>query len=198
MNLFRSLTAVKGTVIPVLIIIALLFCTSCRWEKETKGGVEFAVLKDSNQKHYNCAKYTYAKLTATSPDSCTKIEHDMSVAALKTKLNKKNSGYTRYKEESDCKCEKGGKNNKNCAVLYYNEEDGEGFHWAALDTKLCNWGGKLSSTGKIARSEKAEDYIKRLDSELQKTTKMEFYCKDKNSSYISDEDLHDNAKPCTN
>ena len=165
-----------------------------KWDKEEKGGVKFDVLKDSDKKKYNCGDYTDAKLSGKSPDSCGSEDHSVSVDKLKKKLDK-DPKYTAHKnDDSKCGCGKG--KSKNCAVMYYNKEDEAGFHWAAFDSKRCDWGGKLSSSGKIVRFKNPGDYIKRFDKEEQKKTGMIFYCKDEDPPYISDEDLHDGAKNC--
>ena len=70
------------------------------------------------------------------------------------------------------------------------------FHVAAFDPDFCDWGGKLSSSGPIARFETPADYVKSLDADVQADTVYECWCKAGAgpATPISDEDLSKGAK----
>lgn len=164
-----------------------------KWKKKEKNGHEFDVLPTPDDHKYNCGDYTDAKLNGTSPDNCTNDDHKISVDKLKKKLENSDSGYTKKTDGSKC----GTAQSKICAVMYYNKEDGEAFHWAAYDGDRGDWGGKISANGDIVRFKKPEDYLKWLSEEVRESTGMVFYCKEGEPKKISDEKLDEGTKPCT-
>lgn len=151
------------------------------------GGVDgdYWRLRDSADSSYNCTTYTVDKVQGKAPDG-TFIPTEEATDRL-TGL-----GYTEM-DGSRCGCEEG--KIKNCTVVYRNKDASKTvFHAAALDPRLCDWGGKLTGSAPIIRFKRPEDYLMRYEKSERDNSEMVFYCKDAETEYISDEDLARNAK----
>ncbi len=139
------------------------------------------------RKSYNCSEYTIGKLTPRAPlwggSDTTTIETD----EIEQELTRK--GYTAQNNANGCGCV--GNSAKPCAVVYFDQ--GTVVHSAAFDPTTCDWGGKLSARGPIARFEKPEHYM--LCQENAGSVTMRFYCKpaSQQPTYWNDEKVHDEA-----
>ena len=96
-------------------------------------------------KSYNCTEYTIGKLTPRAPlwggsaDTTTETEE------IEQELTR--NGFTAQANANGCGCVSGSA--KPCAVVY--SEQGMVVHAAVFDPNTCDWGGKLSANGPVAR-----------------------------------------------
>lgn len=164
-----------------------------RWDWDT--GKKWYTLIGSDSKTFVCFEYSIKKLTwdadnedppNTGPGMCT-------AETLVEKLD--DAGYAPAKG-SQCDCD-AADNNKYCAVVYSDKDSGFLMHCAVLDWETCDWGGKLSGDGLIARFKDPRDYLLLLDKKERSKVKLTFYCLEEGREppdYISDIDLFNKAR----
>jgi len=163
------------------------------WDPQRK----FWILDDSDSdngarpdKGYTCVQYAMAKLTGTAPDLTDQTQRDR--VAERTEEYLAAAGYTKRANCQQCGCQDGGLTN--CAVVF-KKRSGEVFHVAVFDSEFCDWGGKLSGRGPIARFADPMDYVRTFDAESQADTVFECWCKDSaQTTTIRDEDLNARAR----
>ncbi len=153
------------------------------------------MLIGSDSKSFVCFEYSIKKLTwdDDNPDPPNTGDGMCTEATLLDRLE--DAGYVAT-PLAQCDCD-ADDNKKYCAVLYADRDSGFPMHAAVLDWKRCDWGGKLSGDGLIARFKDPRDYLLLLDEEERAKVSLTFYCLEegrKPPDYIDDIDLFNKAR----
>ena len=165
-----------------------------KWKDDVAPG--YYELEGSDRANYTCSEYLSHKLQGTTPDPDL-IDRKLTPEETEDWLKSRHyapRGVTACEGAAPDLCGCGPGKQTNCVVIYRDRDTKSVFHVAALDSRLCDWGGKLSATGKIVRFAEPGHYCSRLDSDAAGKTEMLFYCKADAAPYVSDDAIDRGAR----